>query len=71
MPKIFASAIAQLTPPTVHLFTGSVPLTTAAAYSLHPGRPHPPQLAPGKAARTASNFGSVVTWKTRLAHPSA
>jgi hypothetical protein len=35
------------------------PATIASAFALQPGRPHPPQLAPGRASSTATIWGST------------
>ncbi|MNO71859.1 hypothetical protein D3C76_627860 [compost metagenome] len=58
-PSISPNAFATFIPPTVHPFTGASPFTTASEKASHPGKPHPPQLAPGKASRTFGTLGST------------
>ena len=60
-PMIPASPCAAPAPPGAHRSTSASPLATAAAYSAHPTNPHPPQFAPGSAARIRSTVGSVRT----------
>ena len=62
LPKIAATLAITGVPPTGHRSSSNdSALTQASAKPLHPGYPHPPQLAPGSTSSTCPFRGSSYT----------